>query len=463
MNTASALSFLTMIAAFIAAIGILVSVHEFGHFWVARRLGIRVLRFAIGFGRPLWKYVSRKDGVEYVVGSIPLGGYVKMLDEREGNVAPQDLPYAYNRAPVWKRILTLLAGPFANLIFAVLAYALLFTVGIPSLKPIVGDVTPDSIAARAGLQSGDLITAVQGTAVMTREGVTLNLFEQVIEGNVHLTVRGREGREAQRDVVLPLGAQRRELTEPDAMMSGLGFEFWMPKAPALIAGVAAKSPAEQAGMRAGDEIVAIDGQPVSDVTQVTKLIAPRPNRDIPVRIKRAGAEQQLQVKVAEETTNGRSVGRIGVQLKTRFEMPESMRALQKYAPLPALGHALRQTWETSALSLKVMWKMVAGQVSTKNLSGPISIAEYTGLAARQGALAFLNWLALISISIGIFNLLPIPMLDGGQVVYQLVELVKGSPVSERIQLISQQVGVAMLIMLLSLTLYNDIARHLPNF
>jgi regulator of sigma E protease len=196
------------------------------------------------------------------------------------------------------------------------------------------------------------------------------------------------------------------------------------------------------------------------VTDVSKLIAPRVNRQIPLVIKRDGTERTLEVKVAEETVNGHSVGRIGVQLKSNFQMPESMRALQKYSVLPAIAHAAAQTWDTSALSLKVMWNMVRGKVSTKNLSGPISIAEYTGLAARQGALSFLNWLALISISIGIFNLLPIPMLDGGQVVYQLVELVKGSPVSERMQLISQQVGVAMLIMLLSLTLYNDIARHL---
>jgi len=385
---------------------------------------------------------------------------VKMLDEREGNVAPADLPYSYNRAPVWKRIATLLAGPFANLIFAVLAYSVLFMAGIPALKPVVGEVTPDSIAARAGLHSNDLITAVQGQVVTSRESVTLNLFEQVMEGSVRLKVRGNQGQDAEREVLLSLGERRRELTEPDAMMSGLGFEFWTPHLPALIEAVAPKGAAEQAGLRGGDEILAIDNQPVKDVTDVSKLIAPRVNRQIPLLIKRDGAEQTLQVKVAEETVNGHSIGRIGVQLKSNFQMPESMRALQKYSVLPAIAHAAAQTWDTSALSLKVMWNMVRGKVSTKNLSGPISIAEYTGLAARQGALSFLNWLALISISIGIFNLLPIPMLDGGQVVYQLVELVKGSPVSERMQLISQQVGVAMLIMLLSLTLYNDIARHL---
>jgi regulator of sigma E protease len=460
MTGSTVTSVLTMIAAFIVAIGVLVSVHEYGHFWVARKLGIRVLRFAIGFGKPLWSRTSKHDGVEYVIGSIPLGGYVKMLDEREGNVAPEDAPYSYTRAPVWKRILTLLAGPFANLIFAVLVYWLLLMIGIPSLKPVVGEVVAGSIAARAGLHENDLIIAVQGKPRATREAVSLGLFENIVEPRIPLQVRADQGQGAAREVVLELGADRRVLTEPEAMMQGLGFDFWVPHLPALIDAVTPGGAADKAGLRAGDEVLAVNGQSVADVTVVSKLIGPLMNHLITVRIKRAGAELELPMTVAEETTNGRSVGRIGVQLRTRYVVPDSMHALQKFAALPAMARAAQQTWDTAALSLKMMWKMLVGQVSTKNLSGPISIAEYSGVAARMGALAFLNWLALISISIGILNLLPIPMLDGGQVVYQLVELLKGSPVSERMQLISQQVGVAMLLMLLSLTLYNDIARHL---
>lgn len=460
MIGSSVLSVFGMLAAFIAAIGILVSVHEYGHFWVARKLGIRVLRFAIGFGKPLWKRVSKKDGVEYVVGSIPLGGYVKMLDEREGNVAPEAAPFSYNRAPVWKRILTLLAGPFANLIFAVLVYWGLLMVGIPSLKPVVGEVIPDSIAARAGLHSDDLITAVQGKPQTTREGVSLALFANVVEPQLYLKARSAQGKGDERELTLNLGENRRSLTEPESMMQGLGFEFWTPRLPAIIEAVAEGGAAAQAGLRAGDEILAIDGRPVADVTVVSKLINPLMNRMVNIRIKRDDRELELPVTVAEQTSEGRSVGRIGVQLHSSYVIPDEMRALQKFGPAAALERGLQQTWDTSALSLKMMWKMLAGQVSTKNLSGPISIAEYTGVAARQGLMAFMNWLALISISIGIFNLLPIPMLDGGQVIYQLVELLKGSPVSERIQLISQQIGVAMLLMLLSLTLYNDIARHL---
>jgi regulator of sigma E protease len=456
----SALSLLGMIAAFIVAIGLLVSVHEYGHFWVARKLGIRVLKFSIGFGKPLWKRRSKVDGVEYIIAAIPLGGYVKMLDEREGNVSAEDAPYSYNRAPVWKRILTLLAGPLANLIFAVLAYWLLLMIGIPGFKPVVGEVTSDSIAARAGLQRNDLIVAVNGRVVDTQTDVLLGVIDSVTEGRVPLRVRGAQGQNSEREVVLHPGTGRRDLTEPEAMMTGLGFEFWMPRLPAIIGAVTEGGAAAKAGLRAGDEILAIAGQPVADITAVSKLIGPLAGREVLLRLKREETELELPVTVLADTSAGRTVGRIGISLDSRFSMPDSMRALQKFEPLAALAKGFTQTWDTSVLSLKMIWKMLIGEMSTKNLSGAISMVEYSGAAARQGGMAFLNWLALISISIGVFNLLPIPMLDGGQIVYQLVELLKGSPVSERMQLISQQVGVAVLLMLLSLTLYNDIARHL---
>ncbi len=460
MIGSTVLSLLTMIVAFIVAIGILVSVHEYGHFWMARKVGIRVLRFAVGFGKPIWKRTSQKDGVEYVIGSIPLGGYVKMLDEREGTVAPEAAPFSYNRAPPWKRILTLLAGPFANLIFAVLAYWLLLMIGIPGFKPVVGDVTPDSIAARSGLRSDDLIIQVQHREVTTLEGVLMGLMDNMAAGTVQMQVRADMGRGEPREVVLQPGKGRRDLTEPETMMTGLGFDFWRPRLPAVIDTVVPGGAAEQAGLKVGDRITAIDGKPITDFNAVVSFVRPHMNREAVFSLQRGTETLDVTVKIGQQTRDGHSEGSIGVGVKGTVSMPDEMRALQKFGPLAALGRGVQQTWETSALSLKMMWKMLTGKVSTKNLSGPISIAEYTGVAARQGGLVFLNWLALISISIGIFNLLPIPMLDGGQIVYQLVELLKGSPVSERIQMISQQVGVAMLLMLLSLTLYNDIARHL---
>jgi len=452
------ISLLIMIASFIVAIAILVSVHEYGHFWMARRVGIRVLRFSIGFGKPLWSRISKKDGVEYIIAAIPMGGYVKMLDEREGNVAPQDLPFAYNRAPVWKRILTLLAGPAANLLFAIAAYWVLFMIGIPGFKPVIGEVKPDSIAAHAGLKPGDLVLAVQGERAATQSGASVSIFNHVVDSTIRLEVRGEDG--AERQVQLNLGEHRRDLTEPEAMMTGLGFEFWSLSPPAIIDKIAPGSPAERAGLMSGDKVLKLDDQPVADFMGLADLIRTRMNRDVTLLIERHDQQLPVLVHVAEETIDGRSIGRIGVQPKLDLVVPENMRATQKFGPLAAIGSAAGQTWDTASMSLQVMWHIVVGKVSAKNLSGPISIAEYSGVAARQGVMAFVNFLALISISIGILNLLPIPMLDGGQVLYQLVELIKGSPVSERIQLLSQQVGVAMLLMLFSLALYNDIARHL---
>ncbi len=456
----SVLSLLGMLAAFIVAIGLLVSVHEFGHFWVARKLGIRVLKFSIGFGKPLWKRASKVDGVEYIIASIPLGGYVKMLDEREGNVPDEDAPYSYNRAPVWKRLLTLLAGPFANLAFAVIAYWVLLLIGIPGLKPVVGQVQSDSIASRAGLRSGDLIMTVQDEAVVTQTDVLIGLVAHLTEGDVTLRVSADQGRSVTRDVVLRSMSNRPELTEPETMMRGIGFEFWLPTIPAVIDAVTQGGSAEKAGLHAGDEILAIAGQSVNDLTDVSRLLAPLSGQQILILVKRQQSEIELPVTVQQDMSEGRAVGRIGVRMKATIVMPDHMRALQKYSPLSALGHGVKQTWDTAALSFKMIWRMLVGKVSTKNLSGAISMVEFSGAAARQGALAFINWLALISVSIGVFNLLPIPMLDGGQVLYQLVELVKGSPISERVQQVSQQVGMALLLMLLSLTLYNDIVRHL---
>ena len=456
----SALSLISMLAAFIVAIGLLVSVHEYGHFWVARKLGIRVLKFSIGFGRPLWKRVSKVDGVEYVIASIPLGGYVKMLDEREGNVTAEEAPYSYNRAPVWKRVLTLLAGPFANLAFAVLAYWVLLMIGIPGFRPVVGEVKPDSIAAHAGLRSDDLILEVQGQKVETQTDVLLGLVDGVTDGSVNLRVREAQGQGSERGVLLQTGTGRRDLTEPEHMLSGLGFDFWWPAMPAIIDAVTEGGPADRAGLKPADEILAIAGQPVADISSVSKLISPLAGQEVIVKIRRNQTELELPVKVLKETVEGRDVGRIGIKMNTNFAIPDTMRALQKYGPWDAFSKGVGQTWDTAMMSLKMIWKMSVGKMSTKNLSGAISMVEYSGAAAKQGGIAFLNWLALISISIGVFNLLPIPILDGGQVVYQIVELLKGSPVSERVQLVSQKVGVAVLLMLLSLTLYNDIVRHL---
>ena len=464
ISTNSPLEVLIAIAAFIVAIGVLVSVHEFGHYWVARRLGIKVLRFSIGFGKPLWQRVGRdRDQVEYVVSAIPLGGYVKLLDEREGNVPEPELPRAFNRQPVWKRVAVLLAGPAFNLIFAVFLYWILFTAGVPALRPIVGEITPDSIAAHAGMRYEDQIIAVAGKPTETLEEATLGILEDLTDdGTIQMRVRGVDGGE--RDLALIAGERSRELTQPEALLPGLGFDLWQPKVPAVVATVMPDSAAARAGLQAGDEIVKFDEQPIADFNQLVGQVKPNPGRKVTLEIRRSGEVLSVPVTIGENNAGGRRVGLIGV---TPVNKPietgrtaQDLFTLQKYGVFAAVGQAATKTWDTSVFTLRIVGRIVTGNVSLKAISGPISIAETTGFAARQGWRIFLSTLALISISLGVLNLLPIPILDGGQIVYQLAELVKGRPVSERAQLLGQQIGIAMLILMMTLAFYNDIARHL---
>jgi regulator of sigma E protease len=463
ISTDSVTQFLVSVAAFIVAIGILVAVHEFGHFWVARRLGMRVLRFSIGFGKPLWRReLGRKDPFEFVIAAIPLGGYVKLLDEREAPVAPEELERAFNRQPVWKRIAVLLAGPMFNLLFAIAAYWALFTAGVPALKPIVGDVEPSSIAARAGLKYEDQIIAVAGRRVDTMETATLTIVKDLVDdGSISMRVRDASGEE--RDVVLHAG-ESRALTEPEALLPGLGFDFWRPRVTAAVASVVPDSAAERAGLKPGDRILKFDGQPVSDFAELVRLVQPSINKTVDLEIERDGGVMTLPITVGEQTTAGKRVGFIGIGPTNEplpgGRDPQDMLTMQKYGPLAAMGQAAGKTWDTSMLTFQVIGRILTGDVSVKAISGPITIAEITGVAARQDWRVFLNVLALISISLGVFNLLPIPLLDGGQIVYQLAELIKGKPLSERVQVLGQQIGIAVLLMLMSVVFYYDIARQL---
>jgi regulator of sigma E protease len=468
ISTNSPLEVLIAIAAFIVAIGVLVAVHEFGHYWVARRLGIKVLRFSIGFGKALWQRTgSDKDQVEYVVAAIPLGGYVKLLDEREGNVPEADLPRAFNRQPVWKRIAVLLAGPLFNLIFAVFLYWILFTAGVPALRPLIGEVTPDSIAARAGMRYEDQIIAVSGKPTETLEQATLGILEDLTDdGTINMRVRGVDGGE--RDLSLVAGDRSRELTQPEALLPGLGFDIWQPKVAAIIATILPDSAAAKAGLKPGDEILKFDQLPIADFNQLVGQVKPNPGRKVTLEIRREGELLTVPVTIGQSAggtgMSARNSGLIGI---TPVNKPiatgrtaEDLLTVQKYGVIGSIGQAAAKTWDTSIFTLRIVGRIVTGNVSLKAISGPISIAETTGFAVRQGWRIFLSTLALISISLGVLNLLPIPILDGGQIVYQLAELVKGRPVSERAQLLGQQIGIAMLILMMTLAFYNDIARHL---
>ena len=452
-------SILIPLLAFVVAIGVLVTVHEYGHFWVARRLGFKVLRFSIGFGRPLWKRVGKApDNVEYVVAAVPLGGYVKMLDEREGPVPPQDAARAFQNRPAVPRIAVLLAGPGFNFAFALVAFWVLFMYGVPGLKPVIGEVAPDSPAARAGLQGEDLVIAVSGRAVGTREAAVLGMLDALVDtGEVPLVVRGNGGRERALTLDVP-AAERRGLTEPGALLRGLGLSFWYPPLPVVVGRLVEGGAAEAAGLAVGDEITAVNGRPVGDFMQFVEIVRGRPGETLQIELRRDGSLRQIPVTVRAEQEDGATIGRIGMAPGGSVTFPESMRTEQRFGPLSAVIPAATETWSKTALTVKFLWRMVTGEVSTKNISGPINIAQYAGLSALGGLQYFLGFLALVSISLGVLNLLPVPILDGGQVVFQLAEIVKGSPLSDQAQLLGQKVGIALLVALMGFAFYNDIAR-----
>jgi len=450
------MTILSYLLAFLVAIGILVAVHEYGHFWMARRMGIRVIRYSIGFGRPLWRRLD-SHGTEFALSAIPLGGYVKLLDEREGPVADRDLSMAYNRKPVWKRILVLLAGPFANFLFAAVAYWVVFVAGVPALKPVLGEVTPDSVAARSGLVAGDEILAVGRHATAGREAVLLAILDRLMEGGaIDLEVRSPGGET--HVVPLQIEGSTLPLTEPGALLPGLGFEFWYPPVPARAGKILEGSPAERAGLKPDDLIVAVGGTPVADFAGLVRLVQPAAGRTLEFTVERAAGRVVVPVEVEAQREGGRLIGRIGVQPAAPAPVPEDMRTRERYGPLAAVGKALGKTWDMSALTVRLLWNVVTGDVSAKNLSGPINIAEYAGFSARQGILAFLSFLSIVSVSLFVLNLLPIPILDGGQILYQLAELAKGRPLSERAQAVGQQIGIALLLMLMSFAFYNDLSR-----
>ncbi len=448
--------------AFIVAVGILVTVHEYGHYWVARRLGFKVLRFSVGFGKALWRRVGRDaDRVEYVVAAIPLGGYVKLLDEREGPVDPAEQHRAFNRRPHWQRILVLLAGPAFNIAFAILLLWVLFWVnGAQQVRAVVGQVTPDTPAAQAGLASGDEILALDGRPAAGRGDVMIGLLTQMTDdGHVRLTVRNEQGAERVAVLDVPDAAERRRLTEPDQLLPGLGLAFWRPSVPAEVGLIEAGGPAERAGLRVGDAITAFDGRPVEDFDALTREIRARPGQSAELLVMREGAQQRITVAIEAAEAEGSQVGRLGIGSPRRIQLPDSMVVHTRLGPFESLAMGADEAWRMTALQAQVFWRMLQGHVSLKNLSGPLTIAEFAGESAISGVTAFVSFLVLISLSLGFINLLPVPILDGGQVVYQVVEWIKGSPLSERAQILGQQVGIAMLVLLMGVALFNDILRQ----
>jgi len=447
---------------FLVAVSLLVTVHEFGHYWVARKLGFKVLRFSVGFGKPLLRFVGGADRTEYVLAAIPLGGYVKLLDEREGPIDEAERSRAFTQKHPWQRILVLLAGPAFNIFFAIIVlWAMFWVSGIPEVRAVVGTVTTDSLADQAGLRRGDEILELNGRTVNGRPDVVLGLVEAMSDDGVAaLTVRRESGSEVQLNLVVAEAELRRALTEPSGFSRGFGFRFWEPVRSALVGRVSPGGPADRAGLRSGDLILSVDAQGVGNFTELVEIVSSRPGQELLVEYRREGVVDRVRLITEADTVDGRAVGRMRVETPPGTAAPPEMIRTRTFGPLAALGEATVRAWEMTELQAKMFWRMIMGQVSMKNLSGPISIAEFAGDSASGGLSTFLGFLVLISLSLGFLNLLPIPILDGGQIVYQLAEWLKGSPLSDRVQAFGQQVGIALLLLLMGVALFNDVARQI---
>jgi regulator of sigma E protease len=449
-------SVLFSLLAFILAIGVLVTVHEFGHFWVARKLGVKVLRFSIGFGKPLWRRTFGADRSEFVIAALPLGGYVKMLDEREGEVAADELPRAFNRQSVQTRVAVVVAGPLFNFLFAIVAYWLMFVVGIPGLRPVVGDVIPGSYAAQAGIVAGDEIIAIQGEPTPTWETAVMSLLDASLDERESIDLSVRDPGGVERRLQVPL-TRSEELLDKGGVLHNFGLAPW--QLPAVLDELVAGEAAERAGLRSGDHIIAADGTPVAGWNDWVAYVRARPEQAIQVEVLRDGATSVVELVPKRVTEGGAAHGFIGASVR----LPDAgqhatMRVVVHYGPMAAFPAALGKTWEVTTLTLRTLWKMLTGKASVENLSGPISIARYAGESAAIGLTTFLGFLGVVSVSLGVLNLLPIPVLDGGHLLFYLVELVKGSPVSEAAQLAGQKIGIALLLMLMTVAFYNDLVR-----
>jgi regulator of sigma E protease len=454
------MSLLYTILSFVVALGILILFHELGHYVVAGWCGVKVLRFSIGFGKPLVVKRLGADQTEWALAVFPLGGYVKMLDEREGNVAQEQLHRTFNRQPAYKRIAIVAAGPIANFLLAVVLYWALYIHGVPGVTPVLGPVAQSSTAEGAGFGAGDTLTRIGDEQVATWNDVRWVLLRHALGRKVvRVEVKTPQGTVAWR--TLDLNGLESDQLDGDFVRK-LGFVPFQPPMKPVLAEVIAGGAGARAGLKPGDEIVAIDETPIGHWEDLVKAVRDAPGRSLAVEVMRHGKTMVLNVVPDAHAESGKSIGKIGVAPQVDKEALQRLVTQVQYGPLMALQKALDKTWETAAFSLRVLAKMITGEVSWKNVSGPITIADYAGQSAQLGWVYYAIFLASISISLGVLNLLPIPLLDGGHLMYYMIELVKGRPLSEKAMEIGQQVGIAVLFTLMAFAIYNDISRLLSG-
>jgi regulator of sigma E protease len=451
------MSFLYTVVAFIVALGILIIVHEYGHYLVARACRVKVLRFSVGFGRPLLLWKRGADGTEWVLAAVPFGGYVKMLDEREGPVDPSEAGRAFNRQSVWKRFLIVVAGPAFNFLFAVLVYAGLFMYGMPEARPVLAEPPAGTIAAAAGLSAGDSVRATDGEPISSWQDLRWRMVQAALQGHkIRLETVNPKGHLG--EAVLDLSAFASAEVESDVLELA-GLRLYRPKLEAVLGEMEAGSPARQAGLSPGDRVLEIEGKPVASWEDFVKLIQASPEKPLSLLIERGAGRIKIEVTPAsKKAADGKQIGRIGAAARDL----EKFYTRVSYGPGASFVKAVGKTFEISLFSLKMLGKMVIGQLSLKHISGPVTIADFAGQSAQMGITYYLTFLALISISLGVLNLLPIPLLDGGHLMYYAIELIKGKPVSERAMELGQRVGLALLLVMMAFAFYNDFNRLLSG-
>jgi regulator of sigma E protease len=443
------------LASFVVALGILITIHEYGHYWVARKNGVQVERFSIGFGKVLWRKVN-KEGTEFVIALIPLGGYVKMLDGRVDDIKPEDIDKTFNNKTVYQRIAIIAAGPFANFAFAIFAFYLMFLIGVPSVKPIIGEVTPESIAQKANIRSNSEIIEVAGQRTLDWQDVNLALFSQI--GESAFSIKTKEKNNVSTTTHLVDISSWNFSPEKESAIDSLGIAPFRAPVYAELAFIEKGSAADKAGLKAQDKLISINNEKImGSWAMFSKNISQLPEQNVVLVVKRQGVNQEISVTPALIERSGKIIGYLGVIPKSEPYPKEYLFEL-RYGVIDAFGQSLQRSWNLIVLSFDMIGKLFTGNLSIKSLSGPVSIAQGAGNSAQYGLVSFLGFLAFLSINLGIVNLLPLPVLDGGHLCYCFIEVITGKPVPEKIQEIGFKFGTLALLGLMSIALFNDFSR-----